>query len=92
AERLRVMPMSSEMRVQLDGRSAGLVNMKIPDSVSGETRTAIQQAIRESFVAGFRRVAYVAAGLALMSALSSWLLIEGKAKPASERVKAFDEG
>jgi hypothetical protein len=38
----------------------------------------LKQAIDESFVAGFRRVATVCAALALLSALSAWWLIEGK--------------
>jgi EmrB/QacA subfamily drug resistance transporter len=75
AERLRAMPVSSEVRAQLVGRSGDFVNLKIPDGVSGEMQTAIQQAVRESFVAGFRLVAYLAAGLAAASALASWLLI-----------------
>lgn len=85
AERLRTMPMPSEARAQLVGQSGDLVNLKIPDGVSGETQTAIRQAVRESFVAGFRLVAYLAAGLALMSALATWWLIAGKARRETEK-------
>ena len=71
------------MRAQLLDQSAALVNLKIPDGVSGERRAAIRAAVRESFVAGFRLVAYFAAGLAAASALASWLLVPGKVGPES---------
>jgi EmrB/QacA subfamily drug resistance transporter len=55
-----------------------LVGIDIPAGLSSSTRAAIQQAISESFVTGFRVVMLIASGLALASALCSWLLIEGK--------------
>jgi EmrB/QacA subfamily drug resistance transporter len=88
-EHLRALPVSSEARAQLVGRSGDFVNLKIPDGVSGETQAAIRQAVRESFVVGFRLVAYLAAGLAAASVLASWLLIAGKARRETE--KAFGD-
>lgn len=79
-ERLNALPVSAEVRAQLAGQRGALLNLKIPDGVNGETQTVIRQAIRESFVAGFRPVAYLAAGLAAASAAASWLLIAGKAR------------
>jgi hypothetical protein len=38
----------------------------------------LQRAIGESFVAGFRRVMLACAALALLSALSTWVLIGGE--------------
>ncbi len=75
-ERLETMAVPDEVRTQLIEQSGALVNLKIPDGVNDETRTAILQAVRESFVAGFRLVAYLAAGLAAASAFVAWLLIE----------------
>lgn len=75
AEQLSGIPISSDLRAHLIERSNDFVNMKIPDNVSGEIRGAIQQAIRESFVSGFRLIAYLAAALALTSAMVSWFLI-----------------
>jgi EmrB/QacA subfamily drug resistance transporter len=83
--RLLTLPMSSEMRAHLMEQSGDFVNLKIPEGISGETETAIRQAVRESFVVGFRLISYLAALLALLSALSSWWLIEGKAKPAMDK-------
>lgn len=81
-ERLEAMPVSAEVRAQLIEQSGDLVNMKIPENVSGEARSAIMRAVRESFVAGFRLVAYLAAGLAAASALVAWLLIEKNGRSA----------
>src|SRR5262249_36197036 len=64
ADRLAAMPVSSTVRAQLLRESGDLVDLKIPEGVSGEPQAAIRQAIRESFVTGFRVVAYLAAGLA----------------------------
>src|SRR5262249_14606808 len=91
-EGLRAAPISSEARAQIAGQSGDLVNMKIPDGVSGEAQASIRQTVRVSFVAGFRLVAYVAAGLAPVSALSSWLLIEGKARSESGMVVDDERG
>ena len=77
AERLHGISVSSEIKTELFGRTADFVNMKIPDTVKGEARVTIRKAIRESFVSGFRVVACLAAGLAVVSALVSWLLIRG---------------
>ncbi len=84
AERLSTMPVPSEVRAHLVGHSGDLVSLKIPDSVSGEAQAAIRDAVRKSFVAGFRLVAHLAAGLALMSAFATWWLIAGKARRETE--------
>jgi EmrB/QacA subfamily drug resistance transporter len=70
--------LSSEARAQLERGRGSLAGMKVPDVVSGETRDAVEQAIGESFVAGFRLVAYISAGLACLSALAAWALIDGQ--------------
>jgi EmrB/QacA subfamily drug resistance transporter len=80
AQRLQTIPLPGPMYAQLLGESGDLVNLKIPDGLSGEVQRSIRQAIEESFVAGFRRVAYLAAALAAASALTSWLLIAGKSR------------
>ena len=80
AERLRVMPVSSEVRAQLVARSGDWGNVKMPEGLSEATQAAIREAIRASFVGGFRLVAYLAAGLAAASAVAAWLLIAGNAR------------
>jgi EmrB/QacA subfamily drug resistance transporter len=80
-ESLGVMPISPEVRAQIIRQSGEFVSLEIPDGVTGEEQAAIRQAIRESFVGGFRLVAYLAAVLAAASGLASWVLIGGKARP-----------
>jgi len=55
-----------------------LVGIDIPAGLSTSTRVAVQQAISESFITGFRVIMLIAAALAVCSSLSSLLLIEGK--------------
>lgn len=76
--RIVTLDLSSDARTQLEKGRGSLAGMKVPDAVSGETRAAVEQAIGESFVAGFRLVAYISAGLACLSALAAWALIEGR--------------
>jgi hypothetical protein len=42
----------------------------------------LRQAINESFVRGFRQVMLIGALLALASALSAWVLIDGQQRTA----------
>ena len=55
-----------------------LVGIQIPTGVSSQSHAALQQAINEAFVTSFRVAMLIASGLALASALSALLLIEGK--------------
>ncbi len=87
-ERLNAIPISSEIRMQLMEQSTDFVNTRVPDNVGTEARTAIQHAIRESFVSGFRIIAYLAAALAVASALVSWFLIS----PDRSRDTVRDQG
>ena len=53
-----------------------------PPGVDGQTASRVEGAVDEAFLSGFRLAMYVAAGLALLSALSSAIIIEGKGRPA----------
>jgi EmrB/QacA subfamily drug resistance transporter len=55
-----------------------LAAMTVPSGVNDATASAVQRAVGESFVAGFRRVMLACAALALLSALSTWVLIGGE--------------
>ena len=56
-------------------------------SVDGQTATAINKAVDESFVSGFRLAMYIAAGFALASALAAAIIIEGKGQPQKTNTK-----
>jgi hypothetical protein len=63
---------------------ADLGAAEAPEGVDVETAVRIERAIDESFVAGFRVVMLVSAGLALASALVAALLVgDGRARPVS---------
>ena len=47
-------------------------------------KQAIEQAIKDSFVSGFRTIMLIAAAMALLSTLSTWLLLEKLRKTAKK--------
>jgi EmrB/QacA subfamily drug resistance transporter len=63
-----------EQRVKLAG-------LQVPQTADAAAQGQIKQAVSDSFVFGFRLIMWISAGLALASALSSWLMI-GKSRPA----------
>jgi EmrB/QacA subfamily drug resistance transporter len=67
----------------LDEQRTRLAGAQIPEGVEAATRVALKGAINEAFVSGFRMVMWIAVGLALLSAASAWVLIEGKTIPVS---------
>lgn len=82
AESLRGMGASAEISVFLEGERDKLAAAALPPGVDAATAAALKRAVAESFVAGFRWVMLLSAGLAVLSALSAWLMIGGGAAPA----------
>lgn len=80
--RLQTLGVPPEVKQILDSQRNRLAGAELPTDIDPEVRRLLKQAVGESFVAGFRRVVAIAAGLALLSALSAWLLIDGKKSPA----------
>jgi len=73
----------AEARAVIEGQKDRLLDIDT-SSVPDETVKAdIDTAVKTSFVAGFRWLAWLSAGLAFGSAFFSWLLIEGKASKSS---------
>jgi hypothetical protein len=56
--------------------------------VGATVQAAIQQAINESYITGFRTVMFICAGLALASAVISWMMIAGKVANRAENAAA----
>jgi hypothetical protein len=73
--RLARLGIAPGVRALLDAQRTTLGEMQIPAEVGGQVYRALQQAIADSFVAGFRMVMLIAAGLALASAHIAWLAI-----------------
>jgi hypothetical protein len=67
-----------EAQQQLEAQKDNLGAAHVPKGLSGETAAAVQKAIEESFVAGFRIAMFVAAALALASAVAAGIMVEGK--------------
>jgi MFS family permease len=83
--RLATLDLPSDARTQLTAGRSNLAAIQVPQSLSEDKRREVQQAIAAAFVAGFRIVTYICAGLAFLSALAAWALIEGKplARPSA---------
>jgi hypothetical protein len=79
-QRMNDLPLSAEQKDQISSQSNDLLNLKIPDDVDPRTANMIKSDVRDSFVGGFRSITFASAGLAIASAFSAWLLIEGKSK------------
>jgi hypothetical protein len=76
--RLAGIDLTPEVRRTLDEQRVKLAGIMPPANLSAETRSAVEQAIADSFVSAFRVVMLMSAGLALLSGLSAWVMIEGK--------------
>ena len=75
---LAALDLQPELRTALDQQRDRLAAMTVPAGVDGVTADAIKHAVGVSFVAGFRWVMLVCALLAVLSALSAWVLIARK--------------
>jgi EmrB/QacA subfamily drug resistance transporter len=81
---LEGMNLSGGVRSELEAAKADLGAAEAPKGVDARTAAKIENAIDASFVAGFRTVMVVSAGLALASALAAALLVgDGRVRSAS---------
>ena len=74
--RVSALDLAPEARQTLDDQRTRLAGADFEGPLAPATRARLRQAISESFVSGFRQVMVIAALLALLSALSAWLLIQ----------------
>src|SRR3712207_3936393 len=77
---------------QLEAEKVDLGAAEVPEGLGGATAAATERAIDEAFVAGFRIAMFVAAGLALASAVAAGILIEGKGRAARSTEARTAEG
>jgi hypothetical protein len=73
--RLGTMELSPEVREAVEAEKVELGAAQAPEGVRTETAARIEEAVAESFVAGFRLIMVVSAGLALASALVAALMV-----------------
>ena len=81
--RVAGLDLPGEVGQALEAQRVRLAAAAVPENLSAEVRAAIEQAIAESFVAGFRLVMIIATALALLSALAAAVFIQ---EPASRPV------
>ncbi|HEU4847332.1 MAG TPA: MFS transporter, partial [Rubrobacteraceae bacterium] len=74
-----------EARQQLEAEKVDLAGAEVPEGLNGSTATAVQRAIDEAFVAGYRVAMLIAAGLAVVSAVVASIMIEGKGRAVESR-------
>jgi EmrB/QacA subfamily drug resistance transporter len=76
---LRALDLPAEVRTEIDAQAIRLATISVPKQLTAEAKQAVERAIEESFVSGFRVVIMICAALALLSTLFAWLLIGGRA-------------
>jgi len=77
---LKVAPLVQQ---SLNEQRTKLAGAQLPESIEPHTRALLVDAINQSFVDGFRRVMLVGAALALGSAITALVLIDGTGKTRS---------
>lgn len=80
--RLVALNISPQVQQLLAPERIRLAGAEVPPGLSNEISTSIKQAIALSFVDGFRLVMWIAVGLALASAIVSFLTIKNQPKNA----------
>jgi MFS family permease len=85
--RLSVAEISSETQRAFDDQRIKLAAAEIPAGISNDAHAVLRDAIDQSFVAGFKMVMLIAAGLALMGSVVAALMIQGKpVKPPTKEL------
>ncbi|MDB5816931.1 MAG: putative drug resistance transporter, MFS-type [Rhizobacter sp.] len=79
SSRLSELKASQEVLAFYATHRASLAAAGVPQGVDPTTADALHQAVQLSFVAGFRWIMLISAGLAVVSALAAWRMIDGKA-------------
>lgn len=80
-QRLATLGLSPQVQQALDQQRVKLAAAEVPPGLGNTLSAALDRAIAESFVDGFRWVMLIATGLALASALVAFLMIQGRTQP-----------
>lgn len=81
-QRLEDAKVTPALREAIRGQESKLAAIEIPARAEAAQREAATSAVGASFIAGFRVVMGIAAGLALLSALSAWISVPAVSKRA----------
>jgi len=77
AEKLNVSKLSTPVQHAVLEQRSRLTQIELPKGLNNDQQQVLKHSIDESFLSGFRWVMFISAGLALLSALSAWSMIEG---------------
>jgi EmrB/QacA subfamily drug resistance transporter len=77
-QRMKTLPVPPSLLAQLDAQRDRLAAISLPPSRPLYERKAVENAVAQSFVYGFRWVMSISALLALASALGAWFMIGGE--------------
>ncbi|CAA9578197.1 Uncharacterized MFS-type transporter [uncultured Synechococcales cyanobacterium] len=80
-QRLAVLEISPRVQQALAEQRTRLAAAEVPAGLNDNLRAALERAIAESFVDGFRLAMLLAAGLAIASSLTAFLMVQGKRMP-----------
>jgi EmrB/QacA subfamily drug resistance transporter len=89
--RLAALNLPPEARQQLEEEKVKLGAAQAPEGLDAAQSANVDRAIDEAFVSGYRVVMLVAAAMALASALSAAVLIEGKKPKGSAQEEIAEE-
>ena len=78
SEAMATLHAPTELVSSIMGQREKLAGMVVPEGYSEAMTSALKRAVGRSFVAGFRWVMLISAGLALLSAISAGMFIQGK--------------
>jgi EmrB/QacA subfamily drug resistance transporter len=79
--RLREAGVPDEIRTFMHAQRSRLADAAPPPGVDATVAATLRRSVQLSYVSGFRWVMWLSAGLALMSALAAWVLIEKSPRP-----------
>jgi EmrB/QacA subfamily drug resistance transporter len=72
--------LTTAQRQIIDQQNNKLTQLELPADLDSPTKLALQNSINEAFVDSFRLVMRLSAGLAVLSAVAAFILVEGKTK------------
>jgi EmrB/QacA subfamily drug resistance transporter len=76
--RLAAIDIEPGIHREIEGQRVKLAAIEIPQQLDAGERQKVRRSIDESFIGGFRLVMFAASGLALLSSVTAWLMIERK--------------
>jgi EmrB/QacA subfamily drug resistance transporter len=83
-EALARLPLPPEAAAAISAQRHRLAGLELPPGLDAAAAAQARAAVGEAFVAGFRHVMLLAAGLSAASALAAWMLIGGRRGGAGE--------